>query len=109
MATAKKEIFDAHDVELAEMAKALSHPARIAILRVLAGQDVCICGDIVDEVPLAQATVSQHLKVLRSAGFIAGEIVGPRSCYCLDRERLARVQHHLGHLFEGLFDKGTCC
>jgi ArsR family transcriptional regulator len=74
------------DVELARLAKALGHPARVAIVRLLLGKGECICGDIVGRLPLAQATVSQHLKVLKDAGWIQGSIDGPRVCYCARRE-----------------------
>jgi ArsR family transcriptional regulator len=72
----------AEDTRIAEMAKALGHPARVAILRYLNRKGECICGDIVDALPLAQATVSQHIKVLKDAGLIQGEVDGPRVCYC---------------------------
>ena len=87
MAQNKKNIFLEDDVLLAEFARVLSHPARIAILRHLAEKNTCICGEIVDILPLAQSTVSQHLKELKNAGLIAGEIDGPRSCYCINKER----------------------
>ena len=87
MAIAKKEDFSKEEVELAELAKALGHPARIAILKVLAERKSCICGEIVDVLPLAQATVSQHLKALKKAGIVEGTIEGPRSCYCLKTEK----------------------
>ena len=74
------------DLELARLAKALGHPARVAIVRMLLGKGECICGDIVGRLPLAQATVSQHLKVLKEAGWIEGSIEGPRVCYCVRRE-----------------------
>lgn len=83
--------FDHDDIKLAERIKALAHPARLAIVRALMRLEsggVCCCGDIVRGLPLAQSTVSQHLKVLRRAGLIQGDIDGPRSCYCLDREAL---------------------
>lgn len=83
MAHAKREHFTADEQELALVAKALSHPARVAILRLLAAQQTCICGEIVDKLPLSQSTVSQHLKELKAAGLIQGEISGPRTCYCL--------------------------
>jgi ArsR family transcriptional regulator len=70
------------DAELARLAKALGHPARVAIVRLLSDGD-CVCGAIVDRIPLAQATVSQHLKVLKEAGWITGTIDGPRVCYCI--------------------------
>lgn len=85
--------FDHEDQILARRIKALAHPARLGIVRALmkVGGDGCCCGDIVSGLPLAQSTVSQHLKVLREAGLIHGEIAGPRSCYCLDRQALAGV------------------
>jgi ArsR family transcriptional regulator len=76
--------------ELARLAKAVAHPARAAIVRLLLGGGDCICGDIVDQLPLAQATVSQHLKVLKEAGWITGEVDGPRVCYCARPETLQR-------------------
>jgi ArsR family transcriptional regulator len=78
------------DAELAGLAKALGHPARAAIVRFLLAGGECICGDIVDRLPLAQATVSQHLKVLRESGWITGEVDGPRVCYCARPETFQR-------------------
>jgi ArsR family transcriptional regulator len=78
--------------ELADLAKALGHPARVRILKILIERNACICGDIVDEIPLAQSTVSQHLKQLQEAGLIQGEIDGPRVCYCVDAARLKRLK-----------------
>ena len=72
------------DQQLAALARALSNPARVAIVRHLATRGSCICGQIVDVLPLAQATVSQHLKVLKDAGFVQGEVDGPRTCYCVN-------------------------
>lgn len=80
------------EAELAALAKALGHPARVRILGLLAGRDVCICGDIVGELPLAQSTVSQHLKVLKDAGLIRGEIDGPRTCYCVEPRTVTRLK-----------------
>lgn len=96
------------DDTVAEFAKALAHPARVAILRTLA-QRTCICGEIVEVLPLAQATVSQHLKVLREAGLVSGTVDGRRSCYALDREGVARARALLGPLLEGLLDGPACC
>ncbi len=84
MALHKHDQFTAADQEVAALAKALGHPARIAILRVLAARQTCVCGDLVQQLPLAQSTVSQHLKELKDAGLVQGEIDGPRVCYCLD-------------------------
>jgi ArsR family transcriptional regulator len=80
------------DNELAGLARALSHPARVAIMRYLAARGTCVCGQIVDVLPLAQATVSQHLKVLKAAGLVQGEVDGPRTCYCVNPEALKRFQ-----------------
>jgi ArsR family transcriptional regulator, arsenate/arsenite/antimonite-responsive transcriptional repressor len=79
------------DTELARLAKALGHPARIRMLRLLAGQTRCFYGSLADEFPLAASTVSQHLRILRDAGLVQGEVDGPRTCYCINRERLARA------------------
>lgn len=86
------------DEELAILAKALGHPARIQIVRLLACRTTCVCGDIVDELPLSQSTVSQHLKVLKEAGIIRGEIDGPRVCYCLNPRTLRRLKALVGSL-----------
>ena len=82
----------AADEALAALAKALGHPARVAILRQLGENGKCICGDIVSTLPLAQATVSQHLKVLKNAGLVQGEVDGPRVCYCIDPKAVQRLQ-----------------
>jgi ArsR family transcriptional regulator len=86
------------DEELAGFAKALGHPARVQILRMLVRKQVCICGDIVEELPLAQSTVSQHLKVLKDTGLIRGEISGPRTCYCIEPRALRRLKALIGSL-----------
>jgi DNA-binding transcriptional ArsR family regulator len=83
------------DQRLAEQLKALAHPARLRILELLAAERSCVCGRIVEVMPLAQATVSQHLKVLKEAGLVRGRIDGPRSCYCVDAEALARLRRSL--------------
>jgi ArsR family transcriptional regulator len=89
--------------QISRAAKALGHPVRVQILRVLLASDSCLCGDIVEQLPLAQSTVSQHLKVLKDAGLITGEIDGPRVCYCADREAIAR----LGGLITGLVSRSS--
>jgi DNA-binding transcriptional ArsR family regulator len=86
------------DDELAQLAKALGHPVRIQILRMLTSRSSCVCGDIVDELPLAQSTVSQHLKVLKEAGLIRGEVDGPRVCYCIEARTLRRLKALVGGL-----------
>src|SRR5205823_1598636 len=88
----------AADAELARLAKALGHPTRAAIFRLLRRRGGCICGDIVGRLPFAQATVSQHLKVLKDAGLLEGEIDGPRVCYCPDSKALERLKTLLGEL-----------
>ena len=88
----------ATDAELAALAKALGHPARVKILRYLAARSSCVCGDVVEEVALAQSTVSQHLKVLKDAGLIRGEIDPPRVCYCLDPAVVRRFQNLVASL-----------
>jgi ArsR family transcriptional regulator len=89
---------DEADGELAVLAKALGHPARVQIMRLLVRREACICGDIVDELPLAQSTVSQHLKVLKEAGLVRGDIDGPRVCYCVEPRTLRRLKALLGGL-----------
>ena len=82
----------APDRELARLARGLAHPLRVRILRLLRERGRCVCGDIVDEIPRAQSTVSQHLKVLKEAGLIQGEVELPRICYCLDPEALRKLK-----------------
>jgi ArsR family transcriptional regulator, arsenate/arsenite/antimonite-responsive transcriptional repressor len=86
------------DEELATFARALGHPARVRILRLLVRNETCICGEIVDDLELAQSTVSQHLKVLKEAGLIRGEVTGPRVCYCVAPRALRRFKALLGGL-----------
>jgi ArsR family transcriptional regulator, arsenate/arsenite/antimonite-responsive transcriptional repressor len=86
------------DAELALFAKALGHPVRVAILRHLLRHGECVCGALVEMVPLAQSTVSQHLKVLKEAGLLQGEIDGPRVCYCANRDTVRRLQQLIGDL-----------
>jgi len=88
------------DQELALLAKALGHPARVRILRLLLSRETCFCGELVDELPLAQATVSQHLKVLTDAGLITVKNQGARTCYCVRRARIAELHGLLGGLLE---------
>lgn len=94
--------FSDADRRLADLARALSHPARLAILRTLATRRTCVCGEIVEVLPLAQATVSQHLKVLREAGLVQGTVHGPRSCYCLDPAGVAEAARLVGDLLADL-------
>jgi ArsR family transcriptional regulator len=107
VAIKKTESFDVNDAKLAELAKALSHPARIAILRTLAEKNTCICGEIVEVLPLAQSTVSQHLKELKKAGLVSGEIDGLKSCYCIDPAVLNEFVERILAFFREL--KTNCC
>jgi ArsR family transcriptional regulator len=86
------------DLEVAVLAKALGNPIRVRILRLLLSRDACYCGEIVEELPLAQATVSQHLKILKDAGLVRGDIEGPRVCYCANRERIRQLGSLVGEL-----------
>lgn len=106
MSNTKTERFTDRHNRLAVIAKALAHPARIAILEVLIRKGECFCGDIVDEIPLSQATVSQHLKAMKTAGLIRGEIDGKFSCYCVDASTCREAQQMLNHLFE---EVRKCC
>lgn len=89
---------DEADEELATLAKALGHPARVKIVRILLRKEACICSAIVEELPLAQSTVSQHLKVLKGAGLIRGDVDGPRVCYCIEPRALRRLRALVGGL-----------
>lgn len=105
MATTKKDEFTTEEIWLSEVAKALSHPARIRILKILNEMDSCMVGSIVDKLPLAQSTVSQHLKELKRVGLIEGEIDGPKICYCLNNKTLSKAKTAL----DKLFTKIGCC
>ena len=98
MGLTKKDKFTSEQNELAEMAKVLGHPARIAIMQYLATQDSCVCGSIVDEIGLAQATVSQHLKALKEAGFIQGNVNGVSTCYCVNSTQLTKANSLISNL-----------
>ena len=97
----------AAELELAGLAKALGHPARVRIVRLLARREGCVCGEIVGEMDLAQSTVSQHLKVLKEAGILQGEVEGPRTCYCLDPRSLLRLASLLGSLHPAVRETGS--
>ena len=90
----KKQAFGEAEAALSDFAQAMSHPARWAILRILAERQTCICGEIVDVLPLAQSTVSQHLKALREAGLISGEVEGAKSCYCINWQNFEAMLAH---------------
>lgn len=109
MGTTKSDKFTKDQNELAEMAKVLGHPARIAILQYLATQDSCVCGSIVDEVGLAQATVSQHLKALKEAGLIQGSVDGVSTCYCINTKQVAKANGLLSGLLSKCCSPINCC
>jgi DNA-binding transcriptional ArsR family regulator len=109
MGATKSEEFSVRENRVAKYAKALAHPARVAILKLLASKAACQCGDIVDELPLSQSTVSQHLKELKAAGLITGEIEGVKVCYCINVEEWKLAQATLNELFSSRKDMIRCC
>ncbi|MCL4539333.1 MAG: metalloregulator ArsR/SmtB family transcription factor [Bacteroidetes bacterium] len=102
MPITRTDRFKPKDVRLSLWAKALSHPARVAILRTLAKRNACVCGEIVELLPIAQATVSQHVKELKNAGLVDGTIEGPSSCYCLNKDAIEKLAADLNALFDEL-------
>ena len=110
MGISKSAHFNEQQNSLANIAKALGHPARIAIVEYLLNQKECICGDIVSELPLAQATISQHLKELKIAGIIKGSIEGNSICYCLNEEMIVEFSSFLSNITTVLsHQKNQCC
>lgn len=111
MPLTKSTYFNEKQNALAIIAKALGHPARIAILEVLMEQETCVCNDIVSQLPLAQATISQHLKVLKEAGLVKGEISPNKSCYCINPEGWKLAKGMLGGFLNDYHDRNTdpCC
>ena len=107
MGASKSESFSEEHNDLAKIFKALSHPARIAIVEYLLSVDTCICGDIVNELPLAQPTISQHLKELKNANIIKGTIDGTAICYCLNPTIINKIENHFGMIGHKLNNK--CC
>lgn len=105
MAASKKDEFTQEEIWLADIAKSLSHPARIKILKMLNEMNSCMVGSLVDKLPLAQATVSQHLNELKRVGLIDGEIDGPKVCYCVNNKELTKAKTAL----DKLFNKIGCC
>ncbi len=107
MGATKVQLFTEHQNEMANIAKALGHPARIAIMQHLIKVDACICNDFVEEFQLAQPTISQHLKELKNAGLIKGNVEGTSICYCIDKNILKKVVNFFGGF---LSDKrNNCC
>jgi ArsR family transcriptional regulator len=110
MGATKSDHFTQKQNDIAAIAKALAHPARVAILEYLLKVDACICGDIVNELPLAQPTVSQHLKELKNAGIISGNIEGNAICYCIDEKGLRKLQLFFESISTKLkLKKTNCC
>jgi len=109
MGLTKTEIFTEEQNRLAVMLKALAHPARIAILQQMIKANACICGELVDDLGLAQATISQHLKELKNAGLIQGTIGGVRTCYCIEPKAWQLLQKELGAFMGSYLDIGKCC
>mgnify|MGYP003596446450 CR=1 FL=1 len=109
MGLTKTEEFTVRDNKIAKYAKALAHPARVAILQLLIKKQACICGDIVDELPLSQSTVSQHLKELKEAGLIKRDIEGVKVCYCIDEKEWENAKNYINDLFSSYTNKNKCC
>lgn len=109
MGATKSLLFTKQQNELANMAKAIAHPARIAILQYLVKKNACVCGDLVDELGLAQATTSQHLKELKIAGLIQGTIEGASVCYCINAKVWARYKDLLNNFFKDISPSDSCC
>jgi predicted transcriptional regulator len=109
MGLTKTANFTDHQNEVAVVFKALGHPARIAIIEYLIQTDTCICSDIVDVLPLAQPTVSQHLKELKSAGLIKGNISGNAICYCIDDQNWNKFEAITSGLFDAYEEQNSCC
>ena len=108
MGITKSHIFTSKDNKLARYTKALGHPARISILKLLIKKQECICGDIVDELPLSQSTVSQHLKELKDAGLIKGDIDGAKVCYCIDEKEWEVAKEKFYQIFDSFKGPGCC-
>ena len=109
MGATKTDLFTKQQNDIANMAKALAHPARIAILQYLARKNACVCGDLVDELGLAQATTSQHLKELKIAGLIQGTIEGASVCYCIDPKVWKQYEKIFGGFFTEIGNIDSCC
>lgn len=109
MGVTKTDIFPDEQNRLATQLKAIAHPARIAILQHIINANACICGDLVDELGLAQATISQHLKELKNAGLIQGTIEGVSVCYCIEPKAWKNLHNDISNLFTSYKDVNTCC
>ncbi|MET0245047.1 MAG: metalloregulator ArsR/SmtB family transcription factor [Flavitalea sp.] len=109
MGATKTDLFTKEQNEIAMMAKAIAHPARVAILQYLVRKNACVCGDIVDELGLAQATTSQHLKELKNAGIIQGSIEGVSVCYCIEPQVWKKYRSLFSAFFKNVDLSGNCC
>ncbi|HTA28532.1 MAG TPA: metalloregulator ArsR/SmtB family transcription factor [Bacteroidia bacterium] len=109
MGTSKTEDFTIKVNKISQYAKALAHPARVAILQLLLKKQACICGDIVDEIPLSQSTVSQHLKELKEARLIKGDIDGKKICYCINEAEWELAKGYMEGFFKPVVNKDKCC
>jgi hypothetical protein len=109
MGLTKTENYTEEQVNLGKVLKVMGHPARIAILQSIIRSQTCICGELVTEIGLAQATISQHLKELKSVGLIQGTIDGTSVCYCINLDTWNSVKSSLGDLFDSVKDKNKCC
>ena len=101
--------YSEEELLIAKFAKALSHPARVAIISLLLQKQSCVCGDIVEDLPIAQSTVSQHLKELKNAGIIQGEIDGKAICYCINPDTLKKMEHFISEIFRKIDKQKSCC
>jgi len=108
MGLAKSELFSTHQNQLANLAKVLGHPARIAILQHLSAINACICGDLVDEIGLAQPTISQHLKELKKVDLIQGEVEGTSICYCINTDKWSEAKELMNKFFVAVSKTGCC-
>lgn len=113
MPVSSEQSFPNEHQSLAHRLRALGHPARLAIVELLAEREECVCGEIVDDLPLAQSTVSQHLKALKEAGLVQGTVDGRRTCYCVDHEALSALESDLDAFFEVVASSSppytSCC
>jgi DNA-binding transcriptional ArsR family regulator len=109
MGVTKTEYYTKDQIDLAAVLKVLGHPARIAILQSIIKTNACICGDLVTEIGLAQATISQHLKELKSAGLIKGTVEGKKMCYCIDLKNWNKVKKEMNQLLDSTNCVDDCC
>ena len=109
MGITKTERFTVKQNKIAKYTKALAHPARVAIIELLVKKQACICGDIVDELPLSQSTVSQHLKELKDAGLIKGDVEGVKICYCINEKEWEIAKNYMHLFFTSFTNKKNCC